>query len=75
MDPEKDPETSDSITVTMDSDKETELPQTSTPEAEIEEEFLTGIKLILSLFAVTIVGFLISLDASIVVTVRAPSRL
>ena len=75
MDPEKEPETSDSITVTMDSDKETELPQTSTPEAETEEEFLTGIKLILSLCAVTIVGFLISLDASIVVTVRASSKL
>jgi hypothetical protein len=41
-----------------------------TEETATEKTFLTGLKLYLTLGSIVIVGFLITLDSSIVVTVR-----
>jgi hypothetical protein len=57
--------------ITMEQEKETETPDATsvTDETPSRNEFLTGLKLYLTLGSVTIVGFLITLDASIIVTV------
>jgi hypothetical protein len=57
--------------ITMEQEKETETPDITgvTDQTPSGNEFLTGLKLYLTLGSVTIVGFLISLDASIIVTV------
>jgi hypothetical protein len=57
--------------ITIEQEKETETPDTTsvTDQTPSRNEFLTGLKLYLTLGSVTMVGFLISLDASIIVTV------
>jgi preprotein translocase subunit Sss1 len=57
--------------ITMEQEKETETSDTTsvTDQTPSRNEFLTGLKLYLTLGSVTMVGFLISLDASIIVTV------
>lgn len=45
------------------------------PSDEAEDQYITGIKLYLVLFGVTLVMFLVMLDQTIVVTVRPPSSL
>jgi hypothetical protein len=63
MDPEKGEATPDSTNSIVAEETGAETPQAET---------LTGWKLYLTLFSVMIVGFLITLDASIVVTVCDP---
>ncbi len=58
--------------VTMDQEKGAQTPDAPSllEEPTIEKTHLTGLKLYLTLGSVVIVGFLITLDGSIVVTVR-----
>ena len=55
----------------MDQEKGTETPDTTSAieETQNSNEFLTGLKLYLTLGTIVIAGFLITLDASIIVTV------
>lgn len=65
---------SDSSSITQDPEKGISTPEAPSVPGETEQAtekpFLTGIKLYLTLGSVILVGFLITLDASIVVTVR-----
>jgi hypothetical protein len=58
--------------VTTDPEKGTSTPDAPSVigEPATEETFLTGLKLYLTLGSIVIIGFLITLDSSIVVTVR-----
>lgn len=64
---------------TMDPEKGTNTPESTnsivaeeTATGAPDQDILTGFKLYITLFSLVVVGFLITLDSSIVVTVRDP---